>query len=80
VKNPGTWLVHVLASAKTGERLMRKTIPPADLVQNEGDETGGNSHEELIAGSETGARRDGQSIGMDLGLPMMPSVGRLAQS
>jgi hypothetical protein len=43
-----------------------KLIPPAALVQNEGEKPGGKRRAELSAGSETGARRDGQSIEMDL--------------
>jgi hypothetical protein len=35
-------------------------------VQNEGDEPGGKRRVNVAAGSETGARRDGQSIGINL--------------
>jgi hypothetical protein len=65
VVNPGTWLALVQARAKTDERLMRKTNPPAALMQNEGDEPDGDRCAELTAGSDTGARRNIPSIVVD---------------
>jgi hypothetical protein len=65
VENPATWLALVQARASTGEMVMRKNNPPAALVQNEGDEPGGNRCENLTAGGETGARRDVPSIVVD---------------
>jgi hypothetical protein len=70
VENPGTWFALVQVRARTGEKLIRKKVPPAALVQNEGDEPGGKRRAELTAGGETGARRNGQSIGIDLEVPM----------
>jgi hypothetical protein len=66
VENPGAWLALVQEKEKTCERLMRKTNPPAALVQNDGDKPGGDRCAELTAGSEIGARRDIPSIVVDM--------------
>jgi hypothetical protein len=47
---------------KTGERLMRKLIFSEDLMQNEGEEPGGDRCADLTTGSETGPRHDIPSI------------------
>jgi hypothetical protein len=69
VENPGTWLALFQKRQNTGERLMRKTNPPAAFVQNEGNEQGGDRCVEETAGSATGARRDIPSIGVYLEAP-----------